>query len=339
LLCAAGLDNEQRTVNNKRKEERKQQAGGNSMNRAQGNELRQKLKALLYVSFALHCSLFGLHCSLLSAGSLNPPASLPASATGYTLNDIYARLSSGTAGAGYYALFPGAAPGSTGVTLEQIYLALPGGTTTSATAGDVANGKTFIRRANGALLFDTGTMTAGGGHEVPATGQIISSRTYDDAYNESHPSGFNAAARARNFTMYNYTGGSGVETSDVNNSSVTVDNRTGLVWMTDGNKGGLMTWSAAITWCNNLNSGGGYGGYTGWRMPNVKELMSIVNFSTSTACMDAAYFRNTQTTDYWTSTTYKPGTTNAWVVTCSDGGASYSLKTGSNYVRPVRGGP
>jgi hypothetical protein len=275
--------------------------------------------------------------SPVHAGSLTPSQS-PAP-TMYTLTDIYNRISSGTA-AGTHTMSPSAAPGPTMYTLDALYNALPGGTTTSATAVDVKNGKTVIlRAADGPPTLTTGTGRGSWGHQLPATGSTTTYTNYDDAYNESHSVGFSSAARTMSYTMYNYTGGSLVQTTDVNVASVTVDNVTGLVWMTDGNKGGAMSETAAITWCQNLNSGGGYAGFTDWRLPNIRELQSIINIQNYMPSIDTANFRNTQSAYYWSSTAEADLTSRAWMLLFKDGFRSNNARTSPYYVRPVRGGP
>ncbi len=46
---------------------------------------------------------------------------------------------------------------------------------------------------------------------------------------------------------------------------------------------------------------------------------------------------NTQSNNYWTSTTYASNPTNAWNVNFNDGNTNNNNKTNANYVRCVRG--
>ncbi|MFH1259506.1 MAG: hypothetical protein ABII74_06830 [Elusimicrobiota bacterium] len=135
---------------------------------------REKMKERFFASAVVLLAVINFPARSY-AGSLNPSG--PPSATGYTLSDIAARISSGTAASGH-SLYPTAGPAPTGVTLTQIYNALPGGAMTSASAGDVIAGKTFITRANGSLTFSTGTFTA---RELPDTGQTTVYVPFDDA--------------------------------------------------------------------------------------------------------------------------------------------------------------
>ena len=73
-----------------------------------------------------------------------------------------------------------------------------------------------------------------------------------------------------------------------NGDDTITDNATGLTWMTIDsgylqagiNKDGKLNWAEALAWAENLE----YAGRTDWRLPNVKELQSIVDY---TRCPDA----------------------------------------------------
>jgi hypothetical protein len=56
-----------------------------------------------------------------------------------------------------------------------------------------------------------------------------------------------------------------------NTKLVVNDTKTGLMWQDDA-VGSTMTWANAITTCENLT----LGGYSDWRLPNIRELKSIV---------------------------------------------------------------
>lgn len=134
----------------------------------------------------------------------------------------------------------------------------------------------------------------------------------------------------------------GVETS-----SYTVDNVTGLMWVTNpddacsGCSGGYVssgtyTWENALARCEGLS----YAGYSDWRLPNVRELESIVDHGTTAAPrIDKTYFLNTQTSVYCTGTTRAAITTDAFYITFFTGTVSIYEKSFSSYVRCVRGGP
>jgi hypothetical protein len=126
----------------------------------------------------------------------------------------------------------------------------------------------------------------------------------------------------------------------VNGFFVTVDNRTGLTWITNPADAGLdaaYTWTAALAACEGSN----FAGFSDWRLPNVREMMSIVDYSNAAGpTLNAVFFPNTHSNYYWTSTSYVPDPTLAWYVDFSAGYVHMDNKTtGANNVRCVRGGP
>jgi hypothetical protein len=83
-----------------------------------------------------------------------------------------------------------------------------------------------------------------------------------------------------------------------------------------------------------------YGGYSDWRMPTIKELAYIVNYSIPYPgpTIDTGYFPNTVSSLYWAATTYAGGTNDAWGVYFDYGYGHGDVKNGSYDVRAVRGG-
>ena len=145
-------------------------------------------------------------------------------------------------------------------------------------------------------------------------------------------------------TVYNagddgtYQTGLAFDYTDNGDGTVT-DNNTSLMWIQDGtgsgcNNGSTATWSEAIDFCEALD----YAGHTDWRLPNAKELHSIVVYEGTVPFINKTYFTNTANSCYWTSTTHVPATTYALVVNFSSGYVSYGDKTNAYYIRPVRGG-
>ena len=81
-----------------------------------------------------------------------------------------------------------------------------------------------------------------------------------------------------------------------------------------------------------------YGGFSDWRLPTVKELQSIVDYSMPYTTINITYFLNTVASGYWASTTFANLTNNAWYVNFNNGYVYYNFKTYYNYVRAVRSG-
>jgi hypothetical protein len=99
----------------------------------------------------------------------------------------------------------------------------------------------------------------------------------------------------------------------VNNGNGTItDNATGLMWMQNDNGTGVL-WKDALNYAENLT----YAGYSDWRLPDTKELQSIVDYTRSPATTSSAainpIFNCTQITNeggaadypwYWSNTTF-----------------------------------
>ena len=123
--------------------------------------------------------------------------------------------------------------------------------------------------------------------------------------------------------------------ADNGNGTIT-DNVTGLMWQQqdDGLK---KTWLQALTYCGSLS----LGGHSDWRLPNVKELSSIIDYTRGGPAINTSYFPGTPqspSTYYWSSTTDYGSTANAWCADFYSGSVDpfNMLKTGSNYARCVR---
>jgi hypothetical protein len=104
----------------------------------------------------------------------------------------------------------------------------------------------------------------------------------------------------------------------VDNSDGTItDQATGLMWMqvdsgafgAGPNGDGTLNWEQALDWAENLNNAG----YDDWRLPNAKELQSLVDYTraplvTGTAAIDVNYFDVTETESFfWANTTHCDG--------------------------------
>jgi len=105
-------------------------------------------------------------------------------------------------------------------------------------------------------------------------------------------------------------GGNGYgKNSFVDNADNTITDRaTGLMWM-KSDSGTTMNWKEALNYAENLN----YAGYSDWRLPNTKELQSIVDYTRAPDAVDPnlrnaaidPIFDITETESwFWTSTTH-----------------------------------
>jgi len=120
--------------------------------------------------------------------------------------------------------------------------------------------------------------------------------------------------------------------TDNGNGTVT-DNVTGLMWQQSGDTGA--TWQGGLDYCNSLS----LGNHDDWRLPDVKELYSLVDAATSYPAINETYFPGTMTSsEYWTSTTdMDAGTSIAFRINFQFGTMYSSItKNDSYYIRCVR---
>lgn len=126
------------------------------------------------------------------------------------------------------------------------------------------------------------------------------------------------------------------------------DNLTGLVWLEDADSPttagvGLRTWEEALAFVDDLNAGVHpgvvLGGNTDWRLPNLREIMSLMDFSGHPIRLPAGHPFANVTIDrswYWSSTPkdiYK-----SWWVGLSYGNVDHYNITQAMNVWPVRAG-
>jgi Protein of unknown function (DUF1566)/Viral BACON domain len=134
-------------------------------------------------------------------------------------------------------------------------------------------------------------------------------------------------------------GGASIENADAldnytdNSDGTVTDTSTGVMWQKTASSNG-MTWELSLAYCEGLN----LGGHTDWRLPTIKELRSLVDYSRCDPAINTTYFPNTVSSVYWSSTTYADFTSNAWGVYFFYGYDNYFNKNYSYYVRAVRGG-
>ena len=96
------------------------------------------------------------------------------------------------------------------------------------------------------------------------------------------------------------------------NGTVT-DLETGIVFQAD--ESGPMTWQEALHYCEHLEAAG----LSDWKLPDIRELLSIVRFGKGSPFIDTNLFPGARPGSYWSSTTFEKSPNMAWVVDFSTG--------------------
>jgi len=272
------------------------------------------LSSVLCFLSSVICCLFSVFCLLSYA--------VPADAATYYFGGAKKQLSTATSevAAGYYD--------TTDLTAVATQLA----------AGNIKN------TVN--IFGIVGTYEGAGGtnYGIPKTGQQpglpsgTPFRTGDDcSYASPEASDVGYPRGKGNWANYNATRFTTAE--PVPGEVVVTDNATGLMWVSNGNSagcnnGGTKIWTDAIDFAEGLT----FAGHSDWRLPNINELVTIVNRGTYNPAIYTTYFSNTQFSNYWSSTTYAVNTDSVWVVYFGNGYLNLFGKSSGVYVRPVRGG-
>lgn len=133
-----------------------------------------------------------------------------------------------------------------------------------------------------------------------------------------------------------------------NSDGTVTDNTTGLMWKQcpEGASGAgcatggasTYTWQQALQQAQTVDNGAGFAGHTDWRLPNRKELHSLVEVQCASPSINAVLFPNNPSNLFWSSSPYANDPTTAWSVYFSSGLDNYNYKTNAYYVRLVRGG-
>jgi hypothetical protein len=173
--------------------------------------------------------------------------------------------------------------------------------------GDVAAGDRII---DGNFVSSTKSVSKTCGEQVDAVFGV----NFADGRIKGYPIIF-PGKLTTNVFYFRYVRGNanyGINNFTTNGNGTISDNATGLMWMQDDSAKG-MNWQDALSYAENKD----FAGYTDWRLPDSKELESIVDYTrspktTSSAAIDPL-FNCTKITNeagkddypcYWSGTTH-----------------------------------
>jgi len=111
-------------------------------------------------------------------------------------------------------------------------------------------------------------------------------------------------------------------------TEVVADNKTKLEWQNEAvNKTETKSWEEAIDYCEGLI----LDEKEDWRLPNINELQSLVDYSKSNLAIVSTLEDTTNTNLYWSSTTYIKGTESVLMVSFYNGISYKKGKSVDNY--------
>jgi hypothetical protein len=121
-----------------------------------------------------------------------------------------------------------------------------------------------------------------------------------------------------------------------NGDGTVTDQLTGLMWTKNADQAnGTLDWEEALLKSADCD----VGDYTDWRLPNRKELESLIDLGSAHPALPSGHpFENVRATYYWSSTTTANGEDSAWVLHFYIGMITNDDKGGTHHVWYVRGG-
>lgn len=129
------------------------------------------------------------------------------------------------------------------------------------------------------------------------------------------------------------------------NGTVT-DTKTALMWKqcSEGQSGADCSigralgysWEQALAHVETLNASGGFAGYTDWRLPNVKELISLTEEQCYDPAINSTLFPNTTSALFRSSSPVLSADNIGWAVNFYGGNVNWDYKVVAFHVRLVR---
>lgn len=136
-----------------------------------------------------------------------------------------------------------------------------------------------------------------------------------------------------------------------NADGTATDLQTGLMWMrcaagqawdaTNSTCTGQATtydWQAALQAAQTLDQGSGFAGYNDWRLPSLRELMSIDRYHCTDPAINLTIFPATPSQNFWSSSPLEAALNTAWTLDFGTGSAIDEFMQSSYAIRLVRAG-
>jgi hypothetical protein len=118
-----------------------------------------------------------------------------------------------------------------------------------------------------------------------------------------------------------------------NKDGTVTDRLTGLMWTKNADKFGKVDWEEALSKSAECKDGQ----HKDWRLPNRKELLSLVDLGRTGPALPADHpFTNVKPNYYWSSTTIANNDDIAWILHFHAGMVTSDDKGGTHYVWLVR---
>lgn len=164
---------------------------------------------------------------------------------------------------------------------------------------------------------------------LPKTGQTVENASGDDG---TYEAGWWAGQKVSdNKTRF--------VSKTIDGDDIVIDKATGLIWPADGiqlgcNDAEVLNWSLSITYAESLS----FAGFDDWRLPNIFELSSIINYAIYAMAMYTTFFSNFGIIDYWSSTTSPETISIRYCVNFEEGVQKLVNRASDRYLCCVRGG-